>query len=663
MLNNDLDSTIDSDGELKNNRRQVNFNIHGFDGPLNKQGKLGSYFFRVDNSLVGSTITFSMPPGGASITDSNGFNVAYTTPSITLNVQNKQTFYRDSDGDGFGNPDISTIAFNQPNGFVLDNTDFDDNDSNSYPGAPEILDGKDNDGDGLIDEGFEQRFYRDADGDGFGDLSNFIDALEQPNGYVSDNTDFDDNDSNSYPGAPEICDNKDNNGNGQIDEGVTETFYSDSDGDGFGNPSNSVEACSIPNGFVSDNTDVNDSLFEIDNDGLDDDWEIQHFGNLNQGPNDDPDNDGLTNLEEFQNGTDPNSPSVSLEDLITSVPSSQTPGIFSAVTLSLGVSDETGVNFQWYKDGKAINGATNSDFTISNYEVADVGIYNVVATKGNEVFETDPVILGLGFSGKLAGDGTEVISNRIHPNGNIYDLVKMTGASLSVRADSGQITRITYIEGDNDIKLIEFSGSGTLTVNIDNVIAPVEPNKYILPGVAEYVKGSNLKIVISGADGTTHFAVFTLGDLNAGINSYIGEGGADGNGIAKVKYAAIIGSGNFGGMYLGNVEFSSSEGVTGIYAPEINPNFAVAVMNIKASGQATPYLLFNSQGSVRITGGNLFQSNGRTILVGNIGSISMSDGRGSDGTLYSPQQNQGRLEHYQTGEDVTNQVIVNPWDF
>lgn len=47
---------------------------------------------------------------------------------------------------------------------------------------------------------------------------------------------------------------------------------------------------------------------DSDSDGLPDDWETQHFGNLNQGPGDDPDNDQLTNLEEYQNGTDPNNP-------------------------------------------------------------------------------------------------------------------------------------------------------------------------------------------------------------------------------------------------------------------------------------------------------------------------------------------------------------------
>jgi hypothetical protein len=47
------------------------------------------------------------------------------------------------------------------------------------------------------------------------------------------------------------------------------------------------------------------SLGDLDNDGLPDDWELQYFGDLVQGPNDDYDHDELTNLEEYQLGTDP----------------------------------------------------------------------------------------------------------------------------------------------------------------------------------------------------------------------------------------------------------------------------------------------------------------------------------------------------------------------
>ncbi len=46
-------------------------------------------------------------------------------------------------------------------------------------------------------------------------------------------------------------------------------------------------------------------VVDTDADGLPDDWEVQYFGNLSQGAGGDPDNDGKTNLQEFQNGTNP----------------------------------------------------------------------------------------------------------------------------------------------------------------------------------------------------------------------------------------------------------------------------------------------------------------------------------------------------------------------
>ncbi|MFN7139611.1 MAG: S8 family serine peptidase, partial [Limisphaerales bacterium] len=46
-------------------------------------------------------------------------------------------------------------------------------------------------------------------------------------------------------------------------------------------------------------------ITDVDADGLDDNWETARFGNLQAGPDGDPDQDGLTNLEEFLLNTDP----------------------------------------------------------------------------------------------------------------------------------------------------------------------------------------------------------------------------------------------------------------------------------------------------------------------------------------------------------------------
>ncbi len=169
------------------------------------------------------------------------------------------TWYEDSDNDNFGNPAVSQSAVNQPAGFVADNTDCDDTDNTVFPGAPEICDGQDNNCNNQIDEGVLNTYYRDFDNDNFGDANNTIDACSPPTGFVTNNTDCDDTDNTVFPGAPEICDGQDNNCNNQIDEGVLNTYYRDFDDDNFGNPNNTIDACSPPTGWVTDNTDCDDT--------------------------------------------------------------------------------------------------------------------------------------------------------------------------------------------------------------------------------------------------------------------------------------------------------------------------------------------------------------------------------------------------------------------
>ncbi len=169
------------------------------------------------------------------------------------------TYYADADADGFGNPAVSMLSCSAMAGFVTNNTDCDDTNAAVNPSATEVCDGTDNNCDGTIDEGLAVTYYADADADGFGDATVSMVSCSAMAGFVTDNTDCDDTNAAVNPSATEVCDGTDNNCDGTIDEGLAVTYYADVDADGFGNPAVSMLSCSAMAGFVTDNTDCDDT--------------------------------------------------------------------------------------------------------------------------------------------------------------------------------------------------------------------------------------------------------------------------------------------------------------------------------------------------------------------------------------------------------------------
>lgn len=216
--------------------------------------------FSAFTDATGSFTLMYVPPGtwnlqfvrdGRRLGSLNSVNVIKKMRTDILASQGVIQLCSDLDGDGYP-----------------PNVDCDEGNPAINPGAQEICgDGKDNNCNGETDETCPT--CTDSDGDGF-----FAQAFCQ--GF----RDCDDTSAAINPGALESCgDGIDNNCDGAVDENTAhnaQTFYFDGDGDGYGDDTKTVNACTPPAGYIATGGDCNDSnalinpaAEEICSDGLD----------------------------------------------------------------------------------------------------------------------------------------------------------------------------------------------------------------------------------------------------------------------------------------------------------------------------------------------------------------------------------------------------------
>jgi hypothetical protein len=202
----------------------------------------------------------STSPVGTEVCDSVDNNCDGTTDEAT--ASDAPTWYRDSDTDGYGTTTSTTRACTAPSGYVADTTDCNDTNTAVNPGAAELCDSVDNDCDSSVDEASATdapTWYLDSDGDGYGRTTTTTRSCTAPAGYVAGATDCNDSSAAVSPAAVETCNSIDDDCDGSSDEGVTTTYYRDADADGYGNPSSTAAACSVPAGYVTNSTDCDDT--------------------------------------------------------------------------------------------------------------------------------------------------------------------------------------------------------------------------------------------------------------------------------------------------------------------------------------------------------------------------------------------------------------------
>lgn len=328
-----------------------------------------------------------------------------------------------------------------------------------------------------------------------------------------------------------------------------------------------------------------------------------------------------------------------------------------ATTIAVNANGAGPLSFQWRLNGVPVSGATQSSLTIGNLAPSQAGAYTVSVTNSRGGVTSNSIVVGLNSTTKLVGPGTEVGTDIPHPVTHFtYDQILLQGAAASIRADPGQIMRVSYVDLTDDIVQVEFSGAGTFSLVLDGSSPPAPPVKYN-QSATSYMRG-HMNIVVSGADETTNLSVFSVGRGNA-VNQALFRDDVTYDGVADIGFIAISSTnGKFGGLRTANANYVGSQGLVGVYAPGVNFDGPVFIGDIVASDTATPVIQLGSGSDVRITGGDLLQLNNQPIQVSGIAQLKFTPGSTSHNTTFPAQTNRGRLE--QNGADITSQIVVYP---
>lgn len=317
------------------------------------------------------------------------------------------------------------------------------------------------------------------------------------------------------------------------------------------------------------------------------------------------------------------------------------------------VAAGSGLTYQWLRNGTPLVNASAAQLALANFKPANSGMYTVVV-RGATTVASQPAIVGATIASKVAGEGEEVGADIRHANGNRYDQILLRGAGATITADPGQVTRLSFLDLNDDIVQVEFSGAGTLSLVLENPSGPTAPAKYNQSGVA-YMKG-HAGITIADADETTNVSVFSVGRMTA-VNQGLFRREVFYDGLADVAFIAILSAnGKFGGIRAANATFSASAGYTGIFAPGVEFVGPVYVGEIEARDAATAVLRLGSAPDVRITGGDLRQYSG-PVQISGVARLKMADGTTSHGIVLAAQTIAGQLAE---DGDVTAQLVVNP---
>ncbi len=450
--------------------------------------------------------------------------------NVTIDENLGINWYADNDGDGFGSNNLVVNQCAPIPGFLLTGGDCNDLSPNINPLISETCNNLDDDCNGQIDDGVLFIYYADSDADGFGNPNNFIAACSMPSsGFVTNGNDCDDNlwfyldqdgdgfgipqlagcgvtnaedcddlDAANNPLMPEVCNEIDDNCNGEIDEFVQQIYFIDADGDGFGSSNTVQYACSAPAGFVSNMNDCTDNsatYYDVDMDGYGA-GEMVPCGDVFNAGDCDPNNISINPMAiEFCNQVDDNCDGLIDEGLLTQ---------YFADLDADGFGDPSVPVFECTQPmGFVLNGDDCDDFNITYADVDGdgYGVGNPIAC-GSALTNDDcddNLILFADVDGDGHGAGNPVACSGVLLNDDCNDANAQIGPEVieicdgfdqncNNVIDEGLIFNDYYIDLDGDAygsgNAVAFCANPGLGYSLDGTDCD-DSNLNINPGAAE----------------------------------------------------------------------------------------------------------------------------------------------------------------------------------
>ena len=212
---------------------------------------------------------------------------------------------------------------------------------------------------------------------------------------------------------------------------------------------------------------------------------------------------------------------------------------------------------------------------------------------------------------KYVNDGTEFM-------GNTYNGFELGGSTGTFSSIAGNITRISFLDENGDLMFAEF-GAGDPNVVVVITLDPFRgadlPSPYNQPGTV-YAQG-HPRIEILNSSNATFVALFSLGNDPSRVDNSIilvGTLADPVNGIADVQSLTISdGATQIGGIGAANANFTGTDGIIGIDAPDVVVGVFLFVGDITPMGTAMPVLRVSADSMLDdlfITGGDLAEAMG-----------------------------------------------------